>query len=174
MSGREWIARRPGRKRSARTGVIAGAICAALATMAAHTTRGAPPAPNVIVIVVDTLRADRVGGPYGSLRGLTPFLDELAQRGSRFARAYAPTSWTCPSVASLLTSRYPSQHGVTKFDSVLSETEVTVAESLAPRGYHSAGFTANFRLAPDFGYAQGFAFWDAVFPPKETPDLKVR
>ena len=142
--------------------------------LASRVARGAPPAPNVIVVVVDTLRADRVGGPYHAVRGLTPFLDELAARGTRFARAYAPTSWTCPSVASLLTSRYPSQHGVARFDAVLPDSEVTLAESLAVRGYHSAGFTANFRLTADLGYAQGFAFWDAVFPPDPAAHRKVR
>ena len=111
-----------------------------------------------MLVVVDTLRADRLGA-YGNPRGLTPFLDQLAARGVRFANAYAPSSWTCPSVASLLTSRYASQHGVFSFEGALSDSEVTFAERLAQRGYDSAGFTANFRVAKSLGYAQGFANW---------------
>ena len=62
-------------------------------------------------MTVDTRRADRLGA-YGSTRGLTPFLDELAARGVVFEQAFAQSSWTNPSVASLFTSRFPSQHGV--------------------------------------------------------------
>src|SRR5262245_46845222 len=98
-----------------------------LAVAACRGTRQPP--PNVVMIVVDTLRADRLGA-YGNRRGLTPFLDSLAQRGVLFDNASAPSSWTVPSVASLLTSRYPSQHHVVTFGSRLAEEEVTFAERL--------------------------------------------
>jgi arylsulfatase A-like enzyme len=114
--------------------------------------------PNVILIVIDTLRTDRLGA-YGGARGLTPFLDGLAGRGVRFERAYATSSWTCPSVASLLTSRYPSQHHVTTIDSVLRDSEVTIAEILAESGYVTVGMSGNLRLDARFGYAQGFRRW---------------
>lgn len=130
--------------------------------------------PNVILVVIDTLRADRLGGRYGRLRRLTPFLDDLAVRGTVFTNAYAPSSWTCPSIASLFTSRYPSQHHVASFDSVLQPAEVSLAESLNPLGYRGAGFLANFRLTADLGYGQGFAFWDPIFPPQPEIDAKVR
>jgi arylsulfatase A-like enzyme len=149
------------------------AVGALLAAAPPRSSAGQGP-PNVILIVVDTLRADRVGEEYAQARALTPFLDGLARRGTRFERAYAPSSWTCPSVASLLTSRYPSQHGVNTFDAVLPETEVTLAESLWPLHYHAAGLTANFRLTADHGYAQGFAFWDALFPSDLAPGEKAR
>ena len=67
--------------------------------------------PNVLIVVIDTLRADRLG-VYGNPRRLTPFLDGLAPRATLFERAYAASSWTVPSVASLFTSRYPTQHRV--------------------------------------------------------------
>jgi arylsulfatase A-like enzyme len=127
-------------------------------------------APNIIVVVVDTLRADRVG-VNGNRRGLipffdepdlTPFFDELAQRGSAFVNAYATSSWTVPSVASLFTSRYPSQHHVNAFDRVLGDQEQTLAEQLSAAGYLSAGFSANFRLSVENGYAQGFTQWRAL------------
>jgi arylsulfatase A-like enzyme len=125
--------------------------------------------PNVVLIVVDTLRADRLGS-YGSTRGLTPFLDELAGRGVVFANAYASSSWTCPSVASLLTSRYPSQHGVVGFDVRLPEEETTLAERLVGgafgrvgevvrRDYVGGAFSANWRLMKTLGYAQGIRTW---------------
>src|SRR5437867_8536074 len=65
--------------------------------------------PNILLVVIDTLRADRLGS-YGNRRGLSPFLDGLAARGTHFSHAYAASSWTNPSVASMFTSRYPSQH----------------------------------------------------------------
>src|SRR5438105_8754850 len=100
--------------------------------------------PNIVVIVADTLRADRLGA-YGNTRGLTPFLDELAARGTVFRNAYSTCSWTNPSVASLFTSRYPSQHQVTTFDAKLADDEVTLAEKLAPYRYVTLGFSANLR-----------------------------
>jgi arylsulfatase A-like enzyme len=121
--------------------------------------RGAAEWPqHVVMIVVDTLRADRLGA-YGNARGLTPFLDQLAQRGVVFTNASAASSWTVPSVASLLTSRYPSQHHVVAFSSRLADEEVTFAERLRDAHYLSAGFSANFRLLERLGYAQGFDYW---------------
>lgn len=128
--------------------------------------------PNILMIVIDTLRADRLGG-YENPRGLTPFLDELASRGVLFENAYAPSSWTCPAVASLFTSRYASQHHVTTFDSKLPEAEVTLAERLQTVGYRSAGFSANFRLTRELGYAQGFDQWQ-VFVASWMGKKKVR
>lgn len=116
--------------------------------------------PNVLLIVLDTLRADRLGA-YGSTRGLTPFLDELAASGVVFENAYAASSWTSPSIASLFTSRHPVQHGVVGFESVLGEGEATLAESLRALGFTSGGFSANFRIAEALGYGQGFDVWRA-------------
>ena len=116
--------------------------------------------PNVLMIVIDTLRADRVG-VYGNRRGLTPFIDSVAARGVAFLNAYSVSSWTCPSVASLLTSRYPAQHHVISFVSKLPDDEITLAEKLEPLRYVSGGFSANFRLLQSLGYAQGFQFWQA-------------
>jgi arylsulfatase A-like enzyme len=133
------------------------ALCVALLTLPSCSR---PTPPNIVLVVVDTLRADRLGA-YGSVTGLTPYLDQLAARGTVFANTWAPSSWTCPSVASLFTSRYPSQHHVATFDSVLADEEVSLAEALEPRDYDSAGFSANFRLTRALGYAQGFYEWQA-------------
>src|SRR5207237_2632297 len=90
--------------------------------------------PHVVLVVVDTLRADRLG-VYGNERGLTPFLDGLARRSIVFANAYAATTWTNPSIASLFTSRYASELRVTGFDSKVPSDAVTLAEALHRHGY---------------------------------------
>ena len=133
---------------------------ASLALAVGACERRAERAPNVLVVVVDTLRADRLG-VHGNRRGLTPFLDEWAARAVVFTNAYAASSWTCPSVASLLTSRYPSQHHVVSFASRLGAAERTLAETLAPLRYVAGGFSANFRLLDSLGYGQGFDHWQA-------------
>jgi len=115
--------------------------------------------PDVIVVLADTLRADRVGPRAGGRPTLTPFLDRLAATGVSFSNAYSTSSWTNPSVASLFTSRYPSQHHVTLYDSRLAADEVTVAERLAAAGWWNVGVLANFRLTNENGFGRGFAFW---------------
>ncbi len=149
-----------GRRACAGVVLLAAAATALLATSACLRQRS----PHVILVVVDTLRADRVGATGGP-RGLTPFLDELAAQGTVFRHAYAACSWTNPSVASLMTSRYPSQHQVTTFDARLPDAEVTLAEALAPHRYVTLGFSANLRLTEGLGFAQGFQSW-AVFATK--------
>jgi arylsulfatase A-like enzyme len=98
---------------------------------------------------------------YGERDGLTPFLDALAARATVFRRAYAQAPWTNPSVASLWTSRYPSQHGVVDFSSVLDAGAVTLAEAMHEAGYATAGFSANPLIARGSGFGQGF---DSYFP----------
>jgi arylsulfatase A-like enzyme len=111
--------------------------------------------PNIVVVVIDTLRPDRLGA-YGNSRGLTPFLDSLAARGVVFRNAYAQTSWTNASIASLFTSRYQSQHHVTSFQAALSDQEQTLGEVLKANGYATGGFVANILLLSRLGFAQGF------------------
>jgi arylsulfatase A-like enzyme len=131
-------------------------------------------APNLLVIVVDTLRADRLGA-YGNTRRLTPFLDSLAARGTVFRHAYAQSSWTNPSVASLLTSRFQSQHGIIAFGSVLAAAETTLPEVLKEHGYATAAFTANGLLAERNGFAQGYDAYGAYLIRKvRDPDGKTR
>src|SRR5262245_3488330 len=126
-------------------------------------------APNVLVIVIDTLRADRLG-VYGNLRGLTPFLDALATRGTFFENAYAVSSWTIPSVASLFTSRYPTQHHVVTFAKRIADPEVTLAEQVRDGGWIGGCFSANPNIREDWGYGQGFdQLWSDL-----TPDVDVR
>jgi arylsulfatase len=115
----------------------------------------APESSHVVIVVIDTLRADRLGVERDG-RSLTPFLDSLSDRAVVYRNAYAPSPWTNPSVASLLTSRFPSQHGIVWFDTVLSESEETLAEVLRKHGYATAGFVANPLLRAKYGFGQGF------------------
>jgi len=142
---------------SCRCAILAGI---ALATVLRTSVAAQQPPPNVIVVLVDTLRADRLG-VYGNRNGLTPYLDELARRGTVFGNAYAASSWTCPSVTSLFSSRYPSQHQVTNWDALISDSEVTLGERLQQAHYRSLGFVANLRLTEQLGYGQGFERWNA-------------
>lgn len=127
---------------------------------------------NVLMILVDTLRADRLGS-YGNRRGLSPFLDELAAKGVVFSNAFAASSWTVPSVASLFTAQYPSQHQVSTFESKLPDEAVTLAEKLAVEDYVAGGFLANFRLTKALGYGQGFEHWITYTGNPQT-GIKVR
>ena len=102
-------------------------------------------APNVILVVIDTLRADRLQA-YGTRQPLTPLLDELAAQGVVFEHAYAQSSWTNASVGSLLTSRFVTQHGVTSFAARLPETETTLPELLRAAGYRTVRVSANALL----------------------------
>ncbi len=119
--------------------------------------------PNFIFLMIDTLRADAPGWARDDPRR-SPFLTQLAARATRFTRAYSPSSWTAPAVASLLTSRYQSQHAIRRFDSILAEAEVTLPEALRQAGYHTAGFTTNILTAPALGYGQGFEVYDYLAP----------
>jgi arylsulfatase A-like enzyme len=135
-------------------------LCATMLCLAAGCTRSQPP-PNIILIVADTLRADRIGAA-GNPRGITPFIDSLAARGYVFHNAYAPSSWTNPSVASILTSRYQSQHGIVTFESVLADSEVTLAEALKPRGYTTGFFSANGLISRRMGFSQGYDLYRSI------------
>ncbi|MFT4569788.1 MAG: arylsulfatase A-like enzyme [Hyphomicrobiaceae bacterium] len=114
--------------------------------------------PNVLVIVVDTLRADRVGA-FGNEQGLTPNLDALAANATVYRNAYPLSSWTKPSMASLWTSRYPAQHGVVDFDMQMPESETTVPELLENAGYLTAGFQGNVLLTARHGFSKGFGYY---------------
>jgi arylsulfatase A-like enzyme len=122
------------------------------------------PQPHLVLIVIDTLRADHLG-TYGYERATSPHIDRLAKRGLVFANALAASSWTKPSVASLFTSRYPSEHGAVSFERDLSSTLPTLAEMLREAGYRTVGVSGNFvHVAERTGFARGFdAFETLVF-----------
>ncbi len=125
--------------------------------------------PNLILIVVDNLRADRVGA-YGYARPTTPTLDALARDGILFEHAVSTSSWTKPSVASLFTSRLPSEHGAVDFAHPIDSGLPTMAERLAKAGYVTVGLSANFvHIREGNGFDRGFASW-RTSSRKTSPD----
>ena len=136
--------------------------------------------PDVILVTLDTTRADHLG-VYGYERDISPFLDEFARQSVVFERAWATGAWTLPTHASMLTGRYVSNHGA-RFDHAapnvalsevlegdffekhkanrLPEDEVTLAELLSQRGYATAAFGGGPWLAQPFGLMQGYQLMD--------------
>jgi arylsulfatase A-like enzyme len=123
----------------------------------------APGAPNVLFITLDTLRADHLGA-YGSTRP-TPNLDRIAAEGTLFEYAIAPSSWTLPSHASMLTGLRVSEHLADHNTGLrLDERFLTVTEAFARSGYATAAFVANTNFcAASRGYGQGFAHYEDLF-----------
>jgi len=119
-------------------------------------TRSAPETPNVILVVMDTLRADRLAC-YGSGRPTSPHLDVLAQRGTLFEQAYSVSSWTWPATASLLTGLTPMEHGlVNEGSSFLLEAAETLAEGFQQAGLTTAAWSANPIVSEQRNFDQGF------------------
>ena len=130
-------------------------LVAAAGWLARHPRNGVR-RPSVVVVVVDTLRADHVGC-YGYRRPTSPTLDALAATGVRFANVRSASSWTAASVASLFTGLYPAVHGLQGNETVLAGGLTTVAERFAANGYATAAFSANAAfVTPEQGFAQGF------------------
>lgn len=137
------------------------AIAALLTSAGCSPSRSSSPAtpvtpPHVILVTIDTLRADRVVAD-GPLAGLTPTLRGLAARGVRFTDATAHSPLTFPSHVSIHTGLLPSEHGARDNGSyVLDSGARTLAERLQELGYTTGAFVASFVLARSFGLAQGF------------------
>jgi arylsulfatase len=143
--------------------LLAAVVFAVAATLASR--RGPSPMavrsqwssrPNVVLIIIDTLRQDKLGS-YGFPKATSPELDFMAERGVRFDRVIAQSSWTRPSIGSLLTSQYPRTLGIYKEkDQVLADDFVTLAEALQGAGYTTLGATANANINTSFNFDQGF------------------
>jgi arylsulfatase A-like enzyme/Flp pilus assembly protein TadD len=123
-------------------------ICLAASALAAS-------APNIILITIDTTRADRMGF-LGSKLGLTPNLDALANDSAVFTRAYSQVPLTAPSHATILTGTYPQFHQVNDFQVPLSKELPYASEILRAHGYHTAAFVGSMVLDPSVGFARGF------------------
>ena len=120
----------------------------------------APRSPSILLITIDTLRADHVGC-YGDARVETPVMDGLAAAGVRFENAYAQAPITLPSHAVILTGTYPMFNGVRDFTSPgLPASVPTLAEMLRVRGYHTAAFVSSYALSSMWGLNRGFEVYD--------------
>jgi arylsulfatase len=139
-------------------------------------TPSMPPPPDlIIVIAVDTLRADHLGA-YGHTRPTSPAIDRWIQSGRLYELALAPSPWTLPSFASLLTGQIPARHAageiidpagarnVLKLDSGVR----TLPEVLRENGFSTGAIANNVFLAPQFGLHRGFDHYDFVFRSEET------
>jgi arylsulfatase A-like enzyme len=130
--------------------------------------------PSIILIVIDTLRADYLGC-YGFEGGISPSIDELAAESVLFENCSSHAPWTTPSVASMMTSLLPQAHGVAQppdapqeyqvwrrqRTAAVPESAVTLAEVLRERGYQTGAFVSNTFLSHELGFAQGFDVFDA-------------
>ncbi len=122
----------------------------------------------VIIYVVDTLRADRLG-LYGYVRPTSPNIDSLAAESVVFDQAYAAAPWTPPSVASLITSTFPCEHRVISSARQLHGSVKTLAQSLLQSGYYTGGFYENSWVGSEMGLSRGFSnFVERKFPTADT------
>ena len=114
---------------------------------------------NMLIVTIDTLRADALGS-YGG-RAATPHLDALAREGIRFTFAHAHAVMTSPSHASIMTGRYPFEHGVRDNAGFrLADPAVTIAELAQAKGFATGGFVGAFPVNREFGLGQGFDTYD--------------
>jgi arylsulfatase A-like enzyme len=115
--------------------------------------------PNVLLISIDSLRADHLGC-YGYPRDTSPNIDRLAAEGARFATAVAPSAWTLPSHLTMVTGLAPVEHGVVDSGLFVGRRGTFLAEVLHDQGYATAGFVSGLYVTSRFGYAQGFDHFD--------------
>lgn len=149
-------------------------LLAATALLGCHSGATVPGKPPIVVVLVDTLRADYLGA-YGFEGEVTPNLDRFARESILFRRCFAQAPWTKPSIASLFTSLHVGVHGVTshhgqfaapppqsgrRTTETLSGAAVTLAEALRGAGYTTAAFVANPWLRGAHGFAQGFDLYN--------------
>lgn len=144
-------------------------ILTLVAGLAAAGCTAEPPRPpsrphvrHVVLITIDTLRADRVGAYGGPAK--TPAIDGLAREGARFDRAYATAPITLTSHASLMTGRYPPGHGGRHNGMRVSLEPATLAETFARAGFSTGAFVAAFPLDRRFGLIKGFQHYDDRMP----------
>jgi arylsulfatase A-like enzyme len=129
-----------------------------------------PHRPNLILITVDTVRADHLS-TYGYYRDTSDGLTRLAESGAVFTRAYSSSSWTAPSIASTLSGVLPAEHGV-QAAAIHRDGTVTIdplpaglpslPTALAAAGYRTVGVTANGRLLAELGYGAGFDMYECI------------
>jgi arylsulfatase A-like enzyme len=136
------------------------ACCAVLLLGALSAGCRARSGPDVLVITLDTTRADHLG-TYGYPQPTTPVLDALAAEGTVFTHAYTTTPITLPAHSSIFTGTYPIFHGARDNTAyVLRDDVTTLAEVLSSQGYDTAAFVASFVVDSRFGLAQGFGLYD--------------
>jgi len=125
------------------------------------------PRPNVLLVSIDTLRADHVGS-HGYRRETTPHLDELAREGVRFTQAFTTASWTLPAHMSIMTSRYPHQHGVQSTKQRLDDAIPTLAQLFRDSGYQTGAIVSWFFVGKRYGFDRGFESFEELLPRRHS------
>jgi arylsulfatase A-like enzyme len=123
---------------------------------------------NVIFILVDTLRADRLG-VYGYERPTSPVIDDIGGHGIVFKQVLSQSSWTKSSMASLWTATNPSKNGILRYNQTLPPEAEFPAEIFQRAGFRTAGIWRNGWVAPNFGFDQGF---DSYVKPVSSPERR--
>lgn len=144
----------------------------ACAFAAATCAPQAPPRLNILVVSIDTLRADHLGC-YGYGRPTSPAIDAFAARSTLFENAHSSASWTLPSFASLFTSLYSTTHGCWKVDSRLESEHDTLAEHLRDAGWDTSLVVPHMFLSGQYGLQQGFVHVDDTLVRTATESNKV-
>lgn len=178
VGGGAWATVRPLKNAQLSPNIKWGAVVVLLLVFASITLRGddqfpgptgsdALPGEGVILMVVDTLRADALG-VYGASdhRGqpASPNIDRLARSGRLFVDTTAQASWTKPAVASLMTSRHVSGHQTMSKKAVLPESLPTLADTLKEAGVQTGAVVTNYNLEEGFGFSQGFDYFHYLPP----------
>ncbi len=125
-------------------------------------------ADNIVLIVMDTVRVDHLS-VYGYPEPTSPYLERLAEQGTRFDRAWSTSSWTLPSHASMFTGLLPSQHGATQSHLQLRGDPDLLAARLADAGYQCAGFSNNPWVSSKTGLHRGFEVFGELWRESERP-----
>lgn len=151
---------------------IAGSLAGVIAVTAWFLTRSAPDYSNtnVVFIVLDTTRADRMGTYGYTRRNLTPNIDDFADQSSVFEMAFSHSPWTKPSVASMFTSLTPREHGIFDWKMQLNTDFLTLPEHLQAQGFHTQAHISHHAFRPkDTNFKQGFAKYDKSVLNKGSP-----
>jgi arylsulfatase A-like enzyme/uncharacterized membrane protein HdeD (DUF308 family) len=166
---RRLAARSPGRRRGRRPLMIASVVLVALVAVlaltegrddegATMTIEGRIDGRNVLVLLIDTLRADHLGC-YGYDRPTSSFMDELAGEGVVFENAYAQGSRTREATASIVTSYFASTHGSTDYKSILPSSSPTLMQLAKAAGHRTAVVSSNALVSPTFGFGRGVDYF---------------
>ncbi len=148
--------------------LLCGAALAGCSNSPPH--RSQADRPNVLILLIDALRADRLG-VNGYPLPTTPQIDRIGAEGVNFPRAFSHSTWTKPSIATLFTSLYPGQHHIERVvvesreglaGAVLADEFVTLAERFSDAGYATCAVVNQVNLQPKFGFAQGFEHFAAL------------
>ncbi len=154
-----------GRMRKTLGGVILAGIAAAVAIPLM--VQRSPQIDLLLLITVDTLRADHLGA-YGNTDGLTPTLDALAAESLVFQRAYTVAPFTLPSITAIQTGRYPRELGIVNNRLLLPEETRTLAQHLRSLGWRTGAVVSNYVLRRSSGLARGFDHYDDRYPQLEA------